>query len=264
MGEWISIFVYSAALVLHEEAHFLFARALGYRVISLELYPFGFCAQLDRRIFAWDELCISFAGPLCSIFAGVSCVAIGTFENSPPVVKAFAEANFSIGFVNLLPAVPLDGGRVLRGFLQAGSVNAQRFISVLSVSISLLFIALGFFLLIKFKNPTALVMGTFLLSSAIPELSECKIKKLQSHMETRSRIARGETIPVSHFCAIGNTTIGEACRSLMNNGYGVLYVLDSNLTICAELDEGQLLFGTSELGSDSTLFALVDRLRESC
>lgn len=264
LGEWISVLVYGVSLILHEQAHFIFAKALGYRVTSLELHPFGFSAQLDRQIFAWDELCIAFAGPLCSILTGVVCVAIKTLPSFPPIIGSFSEANFAIGFINLLPAVPLDGGRILRGFLQTGRINTQRCVSFISILFACALIALGFFLALKTKNLTALVMGIFLLSAALRELNGNGVRNIQAHLENRSRIIRGEAIPVRQFCAKGDMMIGEACRLSIKNGYTVWYVLDSDLQICGRLDEAQLLYGASELGSHSTLFALVDRLRESC
>lgn len=110
VGVWQNIVCYFFVLVLHESAHMLTAKSLGCQVAAITLLPFGFSARLNGRIELWDQLCIAAAGPLCSLLIGVICLAMESFRLSTPFLRAFAIANFTIGFMNLLPVYPLDGG----------------------------------------------------------------------------------------------------------------------------------------------------------
>ena len=81
----------------------------------VQLQPFGFVARLERAG-GWDGLAIAAAGPFSLLMTGGmrSVKDLGSL----PFLAAFGQANLSIALLNLLPALPLDGGRMLRCLLQ--------------------------------------------------------------------------------------------------------------------------------------------------
>lgn len=116
-----------ASLLLHELAHSIVAQHLGVPIKSITLFLFGGVAELDSEpTTARAEFLIAAAGPLMSF-----CLALGfrLLEISAawlalgiPLVEIFAYlalVNLMLGLFNLLPAVPLDGGRILRAALWA-------------------------------------------------------------------------------------------------------------------------------------------------
>lgn len=117
--------LFFAGLLAHELSHAVVARRYGLRVDGITLWLFGGVARLGGdaatpRI----ELRIGLVGPVVSLLVGLA-FALGALladaASAPPLVEAvaawLARINVTLGVFNLLPAYPLDGGRVLRAFL---------------------------------------------------------------------------------------------------------------------------------------------------
>lgn len=103
-------------LAVHEAAHLLAARALGVGVSGLRLMPFGGALQMDNpyALPASRLLLVAAAGPaanLVAIFAGAALCHWGLLN--PSFALALARVNATLMLFNLIPALPLDGGRML-------------------------------------------------------------------------------------------------------------------------------------------------------
>ncbi len=117
-----------ASVVLHEYAHCIIARRRGAVVQDILLLPIGGVSQLkDMPEDAADELAIAIAGPLTSLGLAALAFAGGLALGAhlwPPTLFAgswfarMAWLNVLLGAFNLLPALPMDGGRVLRASLE--------------------------------------------------------------------------------------------------------------------------------------------------
>jgi len=112
-----------ASIVFHEFAHSLVARQFGMPIAGITLFLFGGIAKLrDEPPSAWAEFLVAIAGPLSSyflaiVFYAMFLAAAPSDEATGPLAALFfylALINFTLATFNLLPAFPLDGGRVLR------------------------------------------------------------------------------------------------------------------------------------------------------
>ncbi len=126
-----------ACVLLHEFGHCLTARAYGLRTRDITLYPIGGVARLEglgRR--PAEELFIALAGPAVNVALaflltlaflpfGMDVIPKALEEDTPGNLAGFFVlmlllGNLMLAFFNLLPAFPMDGGRVLRSLLQLG------------------------------------------------------------------------------------------------------------------------------------------------
>lgn len=108
------------AILLHEASHALVARRFGFRVESITLHFLGGATTIDgeaRR--PRQEFWIAVVGPITSL--GVGAADVGVWFVLPDdqdllrlVVEGLAGSNLVIGVLNLVPGLPLDGGRVLK------------------------------------------------------------------------------------------------------------------------------------------------------
>ena len=115
-GELFLFLMSAIVAVQHECAHAFAAYKLGYRLNSIVLMPFGAVIDGDLRGISFkDEIFVALCGPLCNLFTAVFFVALWWLF---PTMYAFTDtacySSLSIALVNLLPAYPLDGGRVLK------------------------------------------------------------------------------------------------------------------------------------------------------
>ncbi len=117
-----------ASVVVHEFAHCLVARRRGANVLGIVLFPLGGMSQLERMPEApADELAVAVVGPLTSVAMGSLLLLAGAVTGShvwPPTLfvgswwARLGWLNLLLGAFNLLPALPMDGGRVLRAALE--------------------------------------------------------------------------------------------------------------------------------------------------
>jgi Zn-dependent protease/CBS domain-containing protein len=120
--------LFFVTLVLHEMAHALVARSHGLPVRSITLFALGGVAQIDKEANdAQSELRIGIAGPVASMVLGGGCLGLAHALGWAPPAEAPSPAlaalvwlgyiNVSLALFNLIPAYPMDGGRILRAAL---------------------------------------------------------------------------------------------------------------------------------------------------
>lgn len=140
-----------ASVILHELGHAVMARRDGLRIQGITLFIFGGVAELlDEPPNPKVELRVAVAGPMVSAALGVVCLSAGRLVPGPvPVVAVLSYLGminlFLVGF-NVIPALPLDGGRVLRALLWQWKGNvrqATRVASSVGAGFGTLLIALG-------------------------------------------------------------------------------------------------------------------------
>ncbi|MFP4591336.1 MAG: CBS domain-containing protein [Halobacteriales archaeon] len=109
-------------VVFHELGHSLVAMRYGFPIDSITLWIFGGIAQLTDMPEDWrQELAIALAGPAVSVALGALAFASLYAVTGPPVatflLAYLAVMNVGLAVFNMLPAFPMDGGRVLRALL---------------------------------------------------------------------------------------------------------------------------------------------------
>lgn len=168
------------SIVFHELSHSLIARNFGMEMKGITLFVFGGVSEMaDEPPSAKAEASMAIAGPASSVVLGVIFYAIyflGSRTDWPTSVNAVL---FYLGFLNLLlagfnllPAFPLDGGRVLRAILwgaQKNMLKATRIASWIGSAFGIALIAYGVFILISgnfIGGIWAALIGMFLRGSA--------------------------------------------------------------------------------------------------
>jgi Zn-dependent protease len=151
-----------ASIALHELGHSFVALRKGCRVREITLMFIGGAAQMEeipRR--PWDEFLMAVAGPAVSVLLGVACLFGGGYlpllkEEWPVLrhvhlvdnlVQVVGVINLWLAMFNLLPAFPMDGGRVLRAALttRLGRIHATLIASRLGKVTAVIFGIYGFF-----------------------------------------------------------------------------------------------------------------------
>jgi Zn-dependent protease len=205
------------AITLHELAHSLVAVQSGVKVRSITLMMLGGVSSIERDVSPLREAWMAFAGPLVSfLIAAGAYLLYRTVGDSPDLAVAllwFALTNAFVGGFNLLPAFPMDGGRVLRGLLASrlGIVRATNIATRTGQVLAVLFAIWGF---LNF-NVILMLIAAFIYLGAAGE---------RARFNTRD-VLHG--LPVSQFMndRLGDAYAGESAadvagRLLANNLIG--------------------------------------------
>jgi Zn-dependent protease len=168
-------------VVLHELGHALTARHYGIETRDITLYPIGGVARLERLPQRpWEEFWIALAGPAVNVVIALG-LGLGLFpaalQNPTAFIQSIAEgnilaylffANVLLVAFNMLPAYPMDGGRVLRALLatQLGHLEATTIAVKVGFIMAILFVFPGMLL-----NPMFPIMGIFIILAGQQELA---------------------------------------------------------------------------------------------
>jgi len=184
-----------ACVVFHEMGHALAARRFGIKTRDITLLPIGGLARLERMPEEpRQELWIALAGPAVNV--AIAVVLFGwvalTHQWEPfnrlrvatgPFVERLLLANVSLVLFNLIPAFPMDGGRVLRALLASRMTHAKATQTAASVGQGLAFV-FGFMGL--FTNPMLLFIGLFVWIGASQEAGAAQGKSALSGTPARA------------------------------------------------------------------------------
>jgi Zn-dependent protease len=173
----VAAFLFFGSLLAHELGHALQARREGMEIDGITLWLFGGVAKFKGMFpSAGAEFRIAIAGPLVSLVLGLAFALIAWGLHLPSAVDGVA---FWLGYINLtllvfnlLPALPLDGGRIFRSALWGAKGDfawATRIAAAVGRGFGYLFIAGGIALLIfqgAFSGAWLAFIGWFLLQAA--------------------------------------------------------------------------------------------------
>jgi Zn-dependent protease/CBS domain-containing protein len=196
----VAALLFLASIALHELGHSWVARREGIEVDSITLWLFGGVSQLKGRFASpGAEFRVAVAGPLVSIVLGVLFVLIA-LAGAPSSVDGVAAwlgyINLILAAFNLLPAAPLDGGRVLNAVLWRAKGDfawATRVASEVGQVFAYLFIALGIAMFIfqgSFSGAWLAFIGWFLLQGAKAEARYVATEQALGGLRVRDLMAR--------------------------------------------------------------------------
>ena len=216
MGLILGVFV---CVVLHELGHALTARRFGVGTRSITLYPIGGLARLERiPSEPMKEFWIAVGGPAVNIaialvLGGLLVAVGGTFDpgvlQTPGqhVLTSLLWINIALAAFNLLPAFPMDGGRVLRALLALRGDYAQATQTAANVGQAMA-ILFGLFGLITF-NPVLLFIALFVYVGAQQEAQQATYRTFTEGTPVRQAM-------VTRFATLSATdTLNDAVDELL-------------------------------------------------
>lgn len=201
----VASLLFSVSILLHELGHAVVARRNGVATRSITLFVFGGVAQLDRDPpDGRAEVRIAAAGPVVSLgLAGVLwLVGMLPFAGAA-VARYLALVNLLLALFNLVPAFPMDGGRMLRGALWAplGKARATRIASGAGVLFAVFLIAAGVFSIIggdALAGVWYLLIGWFIKDASVASWQRVRLDELLSGLTVHDAMVEPVvTVPCS-------------------------------------------------------------------
>ena len=236
----IALFV---CVVLHEFGHAFAARAYGIRTPDITLLPIGGVARLERMPDKpWQELVVALAGPAVNVVIAFALwLVLGQFladdfgrftDGEGDILSKLLAINIILVLFNLLPAFPMDGGRVLRALLAMHFKHARatQMAAWVGQVVAILFGLLGFYQ----GNPFLIFIGVFVFFGARAEASFAVRKEMAEETKV-AHVMR----PMGPVLSLG-MTVAEAARVALAGHQGMLPVTDSSLHLLALIPASEL------------------------
>ena len=239
------IFVVSvfACVVAHEFGHVLVARLFGVGTPDITLYPFGGIAQLNTiPQVPWQEFLIAIAGPAVNIviaaalllFAGaaLNVTELAAAPDGTSLATKLAATNVVLVVFNLIPAFPMDGGRLLRALL-ATRVDFERATRIAATAGHL--IALAFAVVGLFTNPMLIVIAIFIYFAATAEMQATSVRAFSADMPVvRAMITEFTTLSL-------RATVADAVETLLRTSQKVIPVVDDTGNLIGSVEIANVL-----------------------
>jgi Zn-dependent protease len=261
-GFWFILLLFVFVL-LHEFGHALVGQRFGVKTANITLLPIGGVANMERMPEKpWQELAIALAGPLVNlglallflIYLAISHQLTDFYILSGPDLEHSLSYNlFTINLIlfgfNLVPAFPMDGGRVLRALLELKFPRHKA--TNIAARIGQL-LAMAFILYGLFNNIWFVFIGIFIYLGAGAEANYEANRSVLVHYTVKDVVMHQFSLLQSH------DSIDKAVKLLLD-GSEKEFLVQENGIIAGTINRENLIEGLGHLGKDALLSEIMNR-----
>jgi stage IV sporulation protein FB len=246
-GYFVEMLTLFVVVMIHELGHIAAARSYGWRILKLELLPFGGVAETDEwgTSPALEELVVALAGPfhhIWMVLLSFLFYEVGLW--SKEWSDYFIRGNLMIAGFNLLPIHPLDGGRILQALLSY-VMPYRRSIAVtlwFGMGLSLVLAATAFFLPGRGVAFHLLLIAFFLLSSNWLTFRRRGFQFMR-FLLVRREVGIGPGAPIRRVRVSRDERLWKVIKTWYKEKYHVLEVTDASGSAFHLLPEENVLEG---------------------
>ncbi|MDN5276801.1 MAG: stage sporulation protein [Clostridiales bacterium] len=263
LGEGTRLAVVFLAVFIHELAHVVMARVLNLRVSEIELLPFGGVARIESffEVNPRDEVYIAIVGPMSNVMLVLGCMALRKMGLIPSKdYDFFIQANLMLAGFNLLPAFPLDGGRILRAILsrELGIKRATRITTIGGFVLALFLVMTGVYTIYYgIFNPTLFVMAGFLAYSAVKENRMATYVMVRDLTYKRDILIREGAIQSRELVVLYDLPLKDVIKKFVPHRYHSIVLVDEQLRPRGYLTEKDIVDGLMDHGLNVPVFRLL-------
>jgi len=242
---------------IHELAHTMLARGYKVNIEEIKLFPFGGVAKLDfLEVDSNEEVRIALVGPLSNFFMAGLALAAQYYLNSEYWLQFFIRLNIIMGLFNLIPVLPLDGGRIFRawyskkvGIFDATKKAAQQgkllAVLLLLISVSGLYLRLW--------DLNAVTMAGFLFYAAREQDKTASFHFIRYLLNKKEIILKENIQQLKTYYVRENTPLKEVLPHLVPNNYHLFFVFNQAGEIVSTISEERLIEEYFKKGDDISI-----------
>lgn len=254
-GIWFILLIFGSVL-LHEFGHALAARRYGIPTPDITLLPIGGVARLKRMPDnPRQELVVALAGPAVNVgIALLLLLVIGTTagpdeigrlgDGGDGILPRLLSINVILVLFNLLPAFPMDGGRVLRAFLamRMSYVRATTIAARVGQAMAFLFAFVGLF-----TNPLLVFIALFVYLGATQEAAATEMKDVAEALPlSEAMVTEFHTLPPE-------STLGEAADAFLRTNQHEFPIVDASGAVRGILTRDALIAALRRHGAEGAV-----------
>lgn len=231
-------------ILIHEVGHYLMAKKLNIKVDKFKVHLLGATLELDdyEGIDINDEFIIAIAGPLTNILIAFFSYVIFKYYGIEFCID-IAEINITLGVLNLIPAYPLDGAKILKCILTHFCLykNANRFINYISIIFGFIIATLGVILVfINIININLILIGVFIIYLSYKDKNKSMYIVLDQLIKKQSRFKKKKYIANQCVSVYYKESMLSIISYIEKNKFNVFYVLDDDMRFLYKIREEEI------------------------
>jgi len=243
---------------IHEFAHILTAKMCDVKIDGVEVLPFGITMRIAKNCInnTSSEVKIAIAGPVSNFL--ISYFVYGFYEG---MYKDYIiTASLAMGLFNLLPVLPLDGGRVLRALLvkKYGHIRAANITFNISYVSVFFILAGGLYALYLTKfNFSFLLIGGFLIANITEERKNANMIIMKDILYSRKKLLEKGVSQGDLLIAEEDEKAKNILKKLSYDRYYIIKIVDNHMGIIKTVTETELIEYMAIYGMNITLKKIV-------
>jgi len=264
------------SIALHEAAHIIVARFLGYRPEEIKITPAGLSATIDTISGSVSvTVLICLAGPLTNIlvhalsFAAMNELGSINLPGSPDwvpgirqILQVISATNLFFAAFNLMPALPLDGGRILYEILAArmGFISAEKILKRLSVAFAIILLMAGAYqFYVSLFNFSLILIGICIIILVDSRRMESALLNIRQILYRRAKLEKKGVYPARTLVVMKNTRLNEAIKNMDFDMFHIVYVLDDDLRLKKAVTENEIMDAIEREGENITFGMMLEK-----
>ncbi len=263
VGQLPFFLVSFGAVLYHELCHVLVAVLCGYAVTRIEVLPFGSVAQIQGLFEEQpqSEMLIALAGPSANLLMVMALTTLQHYTGlNFPYRDAFVAANLRLAVFNLLPLLPMDGGRILRSAL-------ARYVSLgkatrLAADLGILGgVAMTVAAAVGWPRETGrvvtILLGLTVLLTALRDRRGASWLWLRELTGKKQKLLREETMAVRQIVTRWDMPLGQLAMRFIPHRYHLITVLDEKCDPIATIGENEVMEALMKKGANTRIYAII-------
>lgn len=258
-GQGFLFLNYLCVMLLHELSHAFVARSLGYNLSSISIIPFGVSLNMSAYDMSpKDEIKIALAGPLLNAFLCLILFMLWwIFPSSYNYTILFFYANFVTCIFNLIPAFPLDGGRVLRGFFRSKTSENRAINRCKIINIFVIILLLGLFAFSCFSKVNLTYL--FVCLCVATGLFDTSKSNRYTFVKFISPEKSKKVLKIKNLYVSSSEQIYKIYRYINNYSYINLYIFDKSNKLIKVMNENEYVKLCEKYSATATFERLLNK-----
>lgn len=240
-------------VILHELAHYIVARYYGFSGFDIEFLAIGAALnfkELDEAS-PKEDLTISIAGPMLNMALAV--IFYFLFKNFKlNEFNIFFQGNLAIGFFNLIPAFPLDGGRILRDLLCSRLTFKKANKIMINSGIVIGIILMYFYILLFLKGTNNFnigIIGIFIIVSSLRERERISYIIMADIIKKKYKFIKNGYIENKNTSVYYKKDMLSLMSIFDKNKYNIFTVLDEEMKVMDIIYEEEIINALKTYGN---------------
>lgn len=252
-----------AAIIIHEVSHILVSMAQGRKLYSVRVYFIGLNAVFYENYNKdTNYFLINIIGPLSNLLMSLVCFFLSTYYlPESDNMRFFILANLFLAIFNMLPVLPLDGGRILRDILtsKVGLFKAHKYSKIVSKGLGILIIFIGLIQLHdNIYNFSLIFIGSYIFYCLKYEESEVYFMNIKNLVYKRSRFLRKGVYPGRELVVIKTMRLGDIVKDMDFDRFHIIYVVDEDMKLVKVFTEQEILDSMSKCSGEISFDELIN------